>query len=177
VAHSAPEAEPAAAQRSARGVPSLGAADAAACAVLGLIGVGMMAANWPVGIGWTEDGPQAGYFPFRVGALLALAGALSTARALARRAQHQQPFAAPARLRAVGAVFAPTALYVLGIQWLGLYAASALFIAGFMRWVGGYRWSAAAALPLAFMAACFWLFELQFLIPLPKGPLEAWLGY
>jgi hypothetical protein len=26
-------------------------------------------------------------------------------------------------------------------------------------------------------AVLFWLFEMQFLVPLPKGPLEAWLGY
>ena len=24
---------------------------------------------------------------------------------------------------------------------------------------------------------CFWVFELQFRVPLPKGPLEAMLGY
>jgi putative tricarboxylic transport membrane protein len=23
----------------------------------------------------------------------------------------------------------------------------------------------------------FWLFEIQFLVPLPKGPVESWLGY
>jgi putative tricarboxylic transport membrane protein len=151
--------------------------DAAVCALLALLGVGMMAANWDIGVRWTDEGPQAGYFPFRIGALLALTGALACARAVRQRQQRAEPFAAPERLRAVAAVFAPTALYVLGIQLVGLYVASALFIAGFMRLLGGYRWSAVAALPLAFSAGCFWLFELQFLIPLPKGPLEAWLGY
>jgi putative tricarboxylic transport membrane protein len=26
-------------------------------------------------------------------------------------------------------------------------------------------------------ALIFWLFEMQFKVPLPKGPLEAWFGY
>ena len=34
----------------------------------------------------------------------------------------------------------PTAIYVALVPWLGIYVASALLIAGFMRWLGRYGW-------------------------------------
>ena len=32
------------------------------------------------------------------------------------------------------------AIYVAAVPWLGIYVASALLIAGFMRWLGRYGW-------------------------------------
>ena len=34
----------------------------------------------------------------------------------------------------------PTAIYVALVPWIGIYAASVLLIAVFMRWLGHYGW-------------------------------------
>jgi putative tricarboxylic transport membrane protein len=62
-------------------------------------------------------------------------------------------------------------------QWLGLYVASALYLGGYMRAVGGHRWPAVVLLAIGVPVATFLVFERWFLVPMPKGPLEVWLGY
>jgi hypothetical protein len=63
------------------------------------------------------------------------------------------------------------------MQVLGLYVATALYIGLYMRWIGRHRWVTVAALGLAIPLVTFVIFERWFLVPMPKGPLEAWLGY
>jgi len=46
-----------------------------------------------------------------------------------------------------------------------------------MRWVGRHRWVTIALLALGIPIATFVIFERWFLVPMPKGPLEAWLGF
>ena len=45
-----------------------------------------------------------------------------------------------AQLAEVRKVVIPMAIYVSAVPWLGIYVASALLIAGFMRWLGRYGW-------------------------------------
>jgi len=71
----------------------------------------------------------------------------------------------------------PTIVYVALVAMIGIYVASALYIAAFMRWQGKYRWSIVVLVSLAVPAVIFLLFELWFLIPLPKGPIERLLGF
>ena len=63
------------------------------------------------------------------------------------------------------------------IHVLGIYVASALFVSAFMRFGGGYGWVKSILVGAGTGAVFFWLFEVQFLVPLPKGPLEALIGY
>jgi hypothetical protein len=46
-----------------------------------------------------------------------------------------------------------------------------------MLWHGRFRWYGAAAVAFGVPLALFLVFERWFLVPLPKGPLEAMLGY
>jgi hypothetical protein len=46
-----------------------------------------------------------------------------------------------------------------------------------MMWLGKYSIRKAAPVGIAIPLILFWLFEIAFLIPLPKGPLEAALGF
>ena len=71
----------------------------------------------------------------------------------------------------------PTAIYVAVIPWIGIYVASGLLIAVFMRWLGQYGWSMVAAIALGVPIVTFLVFEKWFLVPLPKGPIEAYLGF
>jgi len=74
-------------------------------------------------------------------------------------------------------VLVPTIVFVLAIKFLGIYVASALFIAAFMRAMDRFSWLKTIVVSIGVSAMLFWLFELQFLVPLPKGPLEAMFGY
>jgi hypothetical protein len=82
-----------------------------------------------------------------------------------------------AQLRRVMAVFAPTLLFCLATQFLGLYVASFLLIGGFMRLVGKIAWWKSLATAFVFTAVMFVTFDIVFDVIMPKGPLEAALGY
>ena len=153
------------------------AVDAAVVVVTFLIGIAVMTDTYRLGAGWAKGGPQSGYFPFRIGAIICIASAAIFARTLVGAHRRNEPFVQWRRLRLVLAILLPTLVYILGIQLLGIYVASALFIAGFMRIAGKYHWVKSALVGIATAAVLFWLFELEFLVPLPKGPLERLLGY
>src|SRR5512140_3800179 len=92
--------------------------------------------NWRTGMGWDATGPQAGYFPFYLSAILAAACLWGLAKEFLTRQQEGASFVTRDQLRRVLQVFVPTVLFCLAMQWLGLYVASFLLIAGFMIWVG-----------------------------------------
>jgi hypothetical protein len=128
-----------------------------------------------LGIGWGTDGPRSGFFPFWLGVLLLAmcAGLLIQA---ARRAD-PRPFTTREQLGPVLKVLWPAVAMVVLMQWIGLYAASALYIGFYMRWIGRHSWLAVVVLAVSVPLAAFIIFEKWFLVPMPKGPLEAWLGY
>lgn len=130
-----------------------------------------------VGFGWAPDGPQAGYFPFYIGVIIAVAGVANLLRAIFSKDLGQQSFVQRKQFRSVMAVLIPTAIYIGAIYVLGIYVASALFIAIFMRWLGRFNWTKIALVSLLVPFGLFLMFEVWFLVPLPKGPLEAFLGY
>ncbi len=92
--------------------------------------------NWRTGIAWEADGPQPGYFPFYLGVLLAAASLYGLVTSLTTRIGAAHIFLTRDQLRRVMQVFVPTLLFCLLTQWLGLYVASLLLIAGFM-WIIG----------------------------------------
>ncbi len=140
-----------------------------------LIGVVMIVDNYRIGAGWASDGPQAGYFPLRIGVIICIAAALVVVQTL--RGERGRVFVTFARLRHVLVVLVPTIVFVLAIKFVGIYVASALFIAAFMRAMDRFSWLKTVVTSIGVSAMLFWLFELQFLVPLPKGPLEAMFGY
>jgi putative tricarboxylic transport membrane protein len=152
--------------------------DAAVALVAFLIGVVVMVDTYRLGAGWSKGSPESGYFPFRIGVIICLASAVILVRALLRgRRNPSEIFVRWSQARLVLAVLIPTLVYILGIALVGIYVASALFIAGFMRVSGRYGTIKAIVVGAAIGAVLFWLFEIQFLVPLPKGPVESWLGY
>lgn len=132
--------------------------------------------NLRIGAGWSADtGPQPGYFPLRVGVALGVCGAAVLVQAL--RSTSDALFASWLQLRRVCQVLLPLTVYVALIAPLGIYVASTLFIAAFMVFAGRYAVWKGLALAAFTSALVFFVFEVQFKVPLPKGPLEAWLGY
>jgi putative tricarboxylic transport membrane protein len=132
--------------------------------------------NWRTGIGWASDGPKAGYFPFYLSVILGAASAYGLVAAFLNRAGADAIFVNRDQLRRVLQVFIPTCLFCLVTQWLGLYVASLLLVAGFMRFIGRIAWWKSLATSFLFTLAMFVTFELAFDVIMPKGPIEALLG-
>jgi putative tricarboxylic transport membrane protein len=132
--------------------------------------------SWRLGAGWSEDGPQAGYFPFYIGLLVCAASAVNFGQALLAKRDREKAFVEVGALKLVLSVLVPAAIYVGLIGWTGIYVASTVFIAFFMRWLGKYAWWKVAAVSIGNSVVFFLIFEYWFKVPLPKGPLESLLG-
>jgi len=133
--------------------------------------------NWRSGAGWSQDGPQAGYLPFYLCVILAGASLYGLALALVRRSGQPKIFLTRDQLRRVLQVFVPTLLYCIVMQWLGIYVASFVLIAGFMRFIGRIAWWKSLLTAFVFSCAMFVTFEIAFDVLMPKGPLEALFGF
>jgi putative tricarboxylic transport membrane protein len=151
-------------------------AEIAVAAVFLLLGGSVVFDSIRLGARWGEDGPQAGYFPFYIGLLVCIASAVNLILAWIGKKDAGRVFVGVAQLKMVLAVLVPASLYVALIVWTGIYAASVIFIAFFMRWLGKYAWWKVAAVSVGTMAVFFLIFESWFKVPLPKGPLENLLG-
>ncbi|HEX9463410.1 MAG TPA: tripartite tricarboxylate transporter TctB family protein [Alphaproteobacteria bacterium] len=150
-----------------------------------------------VGAGWAEDeGPRAGYFPFYIGIIMALASLVTLVRMIMQGVQERRahpadatgrrripgrpdaaPFVTDVALKRVLLVLIPVIVYVAVLLFIGIYVASAIYIALFMMYFGRYRPVTAAAIGIAVAVAMFLMFEVWFLVPLPKGPLEEMFGF
>ena len=149
-----------------------------AIALLLVAGI-VMTDSLRLGVGWREsEGPTAGYFPFYIGLFLAVASVVNLVRAWFDRASGGSNVSSRApRSRRVLAVLLPFAGYVLALGFIGIYVASALYIALFMWWFGRYPPARGLAVGLVIATVLFLMFEVWFLVPLPKGPIEQLLGY
>jgi hypothetical protein len=95
----------------------------------------------------------------------------------AARSGAARPFIRRESIGPVLKVLWPAVATVVLAQWIGLYLASVLYTGFYMRWIGRHSWLAVVAVAVGFPLAAFFMFEKWFLVPMPKGPLEAWLGY
>jgi hypothetical protein len=128
-----------------------------------------------LGIGWGTDGPQSGFFPFWLAVIVAACSACIAVKA-ARRARGA-PFIRRAQVAPVLKALLPAVAFVLLTGLVGLYVAAGVYLGVYMRWIGRYSWAAVLVLGVAFPVVTFLVFEKWFLVPMPKGPLEDWLGY
>lgn len=134
--------------------------------------------SWRVGSGWIEgQGPAPGYFPFYVALILGISSLINLVRALLNRDPGgSEVFVTQPALPRVLAVLLPAIAYVTLIEYIGIYVASAIFLMGFMLVFGRENLGRTLAVGVLVPIALFFLFEKWFLVPLPKGPLEAMLG-
>ena len=150
-------------------------AEIAVAALFFILGAIVVYDSVRVGVKWAEDGPQSGYFPFYI-ALLVCGSALVNVVLALSKTDKDKAFVEVGALKLVLSVLLPAAIYVALIAWAGIYAASALFVAFFMRWLGKYPWWKVAGVSLGNSVVFFLVFEVWFKLPLPKGPVEALLG-
>ena len=139
-----------------------------------LFGVIVIIGSLKAGTNWGAEGPRAGFFPFYIGIFIVASSAINLWNGL--REDNDELFAEWEQLRQVLSVVIPTAIYVGAMPFTGLYVASIIFIAWFMRWLGKYPWLTVLAVALGMPIVTYFIFERWFLVPLPKGPVEEWLG-
>ena len=151
--------------------------EAAVAALLLGLGVLVITDSLRVGIGWADDGPKAGYFPFYIGCGLALVSGVLLLDQLRRWSRDPRVFATRTEAGGVWAVMWPMCVYVALITLLGIYLPSLLLIAYFMRRHGAYAWWKCASVAVATPVIVFLVFERWFIVPLPKGPIERWFGF
>jgi hypothetical protein len=160
------------------GVPTF-AVEAGVAALVVLLGVVVIAGSWKLGSGWTTDGPGAGYFPFYIGLILCISGAGTLYQSLLGKKRNHDIFVDGEQIKRVLVVLIPAAVFVLAIQLVGMYIASAIYIAGFMIILGKFDRTKSIVLGLVVAAVFFGMFEVWFKVPLHKGVLNplGFLGY
>ncbi|MEP9375518.1 tripartite tricarboxylate transporter TctB family protein [Aquabacter sp. CN5-332] len=137
----------------------------------------VMVDSWRVGARWASDGPQAGYFPFYVGLIMFIASAGTLVTNIVTKTPNLANFVDREQFGSVLKVLVPTIVYVVAINFIGIYVASIIFIAFFMWWLGKYKLQIILPVAVGVPLVLFVMFEIWFLVPLPKGPIEAALGY
>ena len=156
--------------------PSHRSVEVGVAAFMALLALTGIYGSLKVGIGWGDEGPRAGFFPFYVSLVVLISCAVNIMSVLAAH-DKGRVFAEWGQLRQVLSVLVPTIIYVALVPYIGIYVASALLIAFFMRLFGQYGWIATAAVSVAVPVLTFLMFETWFLVPLPKGPVESMLGF
>src|ERR1035437_4729526 len=97
-----------------RGGLSHSSMEVIAALVIFAVGVVMMVDNYKIGAGWASDGPESGYFPFRIGAILCVASVVVMLRSLLGKQNKRTIFVSWERFKRVLQVLLPTVVYVLG---------------------------------------------------------------
>src|SRR6185369_5620873 len=153
----APDQRPALSQRGA---------EAGVAAFFFLLGAIVIYDSVRLGAKWGSDGPEAGYFPFYIAVMVCAASLVNLIAAFAGRKFAGKSFVEVGQLRLVLAVLVPSIIYVVLIggvgplPGLGIYVASALFVAFFMRWLGKYPWWKVVAVSIGNSVVFFLIFEI-----------------
>ena len=144
-------------------------------------GIGLLVVidSFRTGYQWSSDGPQPGYFPFYIGCTLIVGAIVVAVQTLLgwKKSENVEPFVTFSQLRLMMTILIPTSIFVLGVVLIGFYVSSVLFISSFMVWQGKYSHLKSALVGLCVSGALFLLFDVWFLLPLPKGPIETFFGY
>ncbi len=140
------------------------------------LGAIVMYDSWSLGASWGADGPETGYFPFYVGLIICISSVVNFVRALLMSKEKDSVFVEVGQFKLVLSVLVPTAVFVSLVGWLGIYVPSILFVGFFMRWLGKYPWWKVVLVSVGNSVFFFSVFEIWFLVPLPKGPVESLLG-
>ncbi|MBU3634322.1 tripartite tricarboxylate transporter TctB family protein [Polynucleobacter sp. es-GGE-1] len=141
------------------------------------VGLTVMIGSLKLGASWGADGPEAGYFPFYISLIIMLSSTVTLYQAaIVNKKKKTETFVEKEPFKQVMAVLLPAIVFVLGVQLIGIYVSSAIYIAIFMVWLGKYPIWKAAAVSIGVSAALYLMFEFWFQVPLPHGswinPLE-----
>ena len=132
--------------------------------------------NWRTGMGWAAGRPAGRLLPVLSVGHPRRRQPLRPRRHQLARGTRPTTFVTRDQFRRVMQVFVPTLLFCLFMQWLGLYVASFLLVAGFMWFIGRIALWKSLLTSFLFSLIMFVTFEIAFDVIMPKGPLEALFG-
>ena len=169
-----PNSEPDAEPRTGIATYIVEAVVAAWVLIMGLV---VVQGSRSLGSGWTSDGPGSGYFPFYIGLILCISGAGIMYQALKNK--NTEVFVDQEQVKRVLSVLLPALVYVLVVQFIGLYVASVIYIALFMIILGKFSPIKSVITSLIVIVLFFFMFEIWFKVPLFKGQFNplGFLGY
>lgn len=153
--------------------------DAVVAVVIFIAGLVVVFEALRLGAGWTDDGPGSGYFPFYIGLIVCISAVGVFYQSTLSKARDTAGFVNRVQLSRVLSVIVPAVVYVFAMVFLGIYIASAIYIALFMIILGKYSKPKSVGLGVAVMVFFFLMFEVWFKVPLYKGTLDllGFLGY
>jgi putative tricarboxylic transport membrane protein len=151
--------------------------DLLVAAILMVVGAVVMKNSYDLGSGWSPTGPESGYFPFYIGLLILASSTATLLVTLFTKKPDRTSFVEREPFFRILQVLIPSIIFVLAIEYIGIYVAGGLFIGFFMWWLGKYSLPKVVLVSVLVPLALFLTFEVWFLVPLPKGPLESFLGY
>ena len=142
-----------------------------------VVGLVVMTGSLKLGASWGSDGPEAGYFPFYISLIILLSSSVTLYQsAIVNKNKKKESFVDKEPFRQVMAVLLPAIVFVLGVQLIGIYVSSVIYIAIFMIWLGKYPVWKAIAVSVGVSVSLYLMFEFWFQVPLPHGswinPLE-----
>src|SRR5713101_8081717 len=132
------------------------AADIVTASFLMIVGGVVLFDAVRLGFRWGTDGPQSGFFPFWLATIMLAACGAIIVQAVRRKSD--EPFVTREKLIPVLKVLLPATAMVLLIHFIGLYVASALYLASYMRWAGRHSWIATLAVAVAVPLVTFLVF-------------------
>jgi len=146
-------------------------------AVFLLISALVLYEAFSLGFGWGLEGPQPGFFIFWLGLGLGLSSVFRIVQVLRDRGLLPGAnFVSAKAWPEVVKVLVPMVGAVILMEFLGFYIASALYLGFFMRWIGRFSWGMVLLVAFLFAFSHYLIFEKWFLVPLPKGLLEPYIG-
>ncbi|OGB07099.1 MAG: tripartite tricarboxylate transporter TctB [Burkholderiales bacterium RIFCSPHIGHO2_12_FULL_61_11] len=153
--------------------------DAVVAIMITLMGGMVIYGSKELGSGWTSEGPGSGYFPFYIGLILSISGLGILYQALFAKKKDTAVFVDGEQIKRVLSVLIPAGVYVLAVQFIGLYVASFIYIALFMMILGKFSWIKSIIAAFSVNALFFLMFEVWFKVPLFKGEYDmlSFLGY
>ena len=154
-------------------------ADTAFAALLVLLSVVLFPQALKLPIAWTSSGPGSGFFPFWLTVGVAFHAMLILIRNLRASLPpgRAAPFIPAESWRPLLIVFLPMVAVIGLLRYLGIYLGGALYLAGYMTFVGRQRWITVVLVTVLLPLALFFIFERWFLLPLPKGMILEYLLY
>ncbi|MBI3368750.1 MAG: tripartite tricarboxylate transporter TctB family protein [Burkholderiales bacterium] len=144
--------------------------EAGVAIILLIVGIVVVVESYKLGSGWTTDGPGSGYFPFYIGLIIVIASLGMLFQAVTSKSD--DAFVDAEQLQRVLSVLLPATGYVLATVFLGLYIASAVYIALFMVILGKYPWLKSVLISVIVNVVFYIMFEVWFKVPLYKGTLD-----
>ena len=156
-------------ENSATGLPRF-VMEAAVALLTGAFGIAVCYGSVEAGAGWTDMGPDAGYFPFYIGLLIIFGSLMNLVFSFVKHRGTGEIFIDAARFKVVLGFLVPLVAFAAVATFLGLY------IAATMSLHGGYKWWIGVLAGVGVALVFFVIFEIGFKVPLLKGPVEAFFG-